>query len=92
MSVTVNGTSKPELQLSVRNSSSSYEYFKATMATSPVSTGTTQTIKVTLGYPDTTPGGSSGMGGDLNEALTFYISHTGSSGDISVNNITIKAV
>lgn len=92
MSVTVNGSSKPNLQLSIANSSSSYEYFKATMATASVASGTTQTLEVMLGYPSVTPGGSSGMGGDLNEALTLYISHAGSLGDVSVNNIKLVAI
>lgn len=85
LAVTVNGGAKPDLQFSLKGNSG-FEYFKAVMATSGVSGS--ETLNMILDLTDVTPGASS-FAGDLNDALTLYVSHSGSSGDISVNNITV---
>jgi len=90
MSVTVNGSAKPDLQFSTKGNSAS-EYFNGAMPTSAISSGATQTLNMILDLPDVTPS-SGDLGSDLNNALTLYISHTGNSGDISVNNITVVEV
>jgi arylsulfatase A-like enzyme len=90
LAVTVNGSAKPDLQFSLQGNSA-FEYFKGTMATSGIADGTTETLNMILDLTDVTPDAAV-FGGDLNQALILYISHAGSSGDISVNNITVTAV
>jgi arylsulfatase A len=90
MSVTVNGSAKPDLQFSLKGNSA-FEYFKGTMATSAISSGATEILNMILVLTDVTPDAAV-LGGDLNKALTLYISHGGSSGDISVNNISVRAI
>ncbi len=90
LDVTVNGASKPDLDFSIKGVSNS-EFYLGTMSTSSVSSGNTETLSMTLDLTDVTPG-ESNLRGDLGDPLTLYVSHSGSSGDISVNNIAVTVV